>query len=142
MNIVDLLFGFGGRVNRAKYWLTLAIWLALWVLVLAFVLVSEFSTPSLILAALVFVPSCWSGIAVGVKRLHDREQSGWWLLLFYLAPAILDAAARNAGALGTVFSFASLAITIWAIVVLGFLRGTIGPNAYGPDPVAPKLGEH
>jgi uncharacterized membrane protein YhaH (DUF805 family) len=29
----------------------------------------------------------------------------------------------------------SFAITIWAIVELGFLRGTIGPNRYGPDPL-------
>ena len=31
----------------------------------------------------------------------------------------------------------SFAITVWAIVELGFLRGTLGPNRYGPDPLAP-----
>jgi uncharacterized membrane protein YhaH (DUF805 family) len=34
-----------------------------------------------------------------------------------------------------VLSLASLGISIWAIVVLGFLRGTRGPNRYGPDPL-------
>jgi len=32
-------------------------------------------------------------------------------------------------------SLLSFAISIWAIVVLGFLRGTRGPNRYGPDPL-------
>jgi uncharacterized membrane protein YhaH (DUF805 family) len=30
----------------------------------------------------------------------------------------------------------SLAIAIWALVELGFLRGTDGPNQHGPDPLA------
>jgi uncharacterized membrane protein YhaH (DUF805 family) len=34
------------------------------------------------------------------------------------------------------FSLASLAISIWAFVELGCLRGTAGPNKYGPDPLA------
>jgi len=36
-----------------------------------------------------------------------------------------------------VFQIASLAISIWALVELGFL-GTPGMNRYGPDPLAPK----
>ena len=34
-----------------------------------------------------------------------------------------------------VLSLAGLAISIWALVELGFLRGTQGDNAYGPDPL-------
>ena len=30
-----------------------------------------------------------SGIAVGIKRLHDRDKGGWWLLLFYVVPGLL-----------------------------------------------------
>jgi uncharacterized membrane protein YhaH (DUF805 family) len=142
MTMIDVLFGFQGRLNRAKYWLVLLIWLAIWFAVGAFVFFSGFSTASLVLSALVLMPSVWSGIAVGIKRLHDRDKTGWWLLLFYLAPILLDALARSSGGLGIAFSIPSLAISIWAIVELGFLRGTIGGNAYGPDPVAPKLAEH
>jgi uncharacterized membrane protein YhaH (DUF805 family) len=32
----------------------------------------------------------------------------------------------------------SFAISIWALVELGFLRGTPGPNQYGPDPLTPE----
>ena len=30
-----------------------------------------------------------SSLAVGVKRLHDRNKSGWYLVLFYIVPGIL-----------------------------------------------------
>jgi uncharacterized membrane protein YhaH (DUF805 family) len=36
---------------------------------------------------------------------------------------------------GLIFSLASLAVSLWALVELGFLRGTAGPNRYGPDPL-------
>ena len=41
---------------------------------------------------IVVIPMLVSGIAVGIKRLHDRNKSGWWLLLFYLRA---DRAARR-----------------------------------------------
>jgi uncharacterized membrane protein YhaH (DUF805 family) len=37
-------------------------------------------------------------------------------------------------------SLVSLAISLWGFVELGCLRGTIGPNQYGPDPIAPQPG--
>ena len=30
------------------------------------------------------VVSIWSSIAVGVKRLHDIDKSGWWMLLIFV----------------------------------------------------------
>jgi len=148
---IDLLFRFDGRINRGKYWLTVVLWLAVWLLVFALVYASGFSWLSIAIAALVFIPSLWSGIAVGIKRLHDREMSGTWLVLFYGAPVFLDALARPLFVypqmaafqwIGAALSFLSFAVSIWALVVLGFLRGTIGANAYGPDPVAPKPKAH
>src|SRR4029079_18039006 len=77
-----------------------------------------------------------SGLAVGVKRLHDRNKSGWYLLLFYVVPGILIIAAVGAyfamedGALvSAVLGFASFAVGVWAFVELACLRGTVGPNA-------------
>ena len=34
----------------------------------------------------------------------------------------------------------SFAHRLWALVELGCLRGTIGRNQYGPDPLAPTAG--
>lgn len=57
----------------------------------------------------VFLPS----IAVGVRRLHDLDKSGWWYLLI-LIPLL--------GALILIFFFVQ--------------KGTTGPNRFGEDPLA------
>jgi uncharacterized membrane protein YhaH (DUF805 family) len=140
IDFVDLLFGFQGRINRAKYWIAVLIYFIAWIVVGGLVWFLAFGL-SYILGAILFVllliVSIVSGIAVGIKRLHDRDKSGWWLLVFYLAPAILDGIGRGIDLLGVgfVFSIASFAITIWAFVELGCLRGTVGTNQYGPDPL-------
>ncbi|MEO0642403.1 MAG: DUF805 domain-containing protein [Pseudomonadota bacterium] len=61
------------------------------------------------------------GIAVTVRRFHDRDMSGWW----YLGLAL-------AGAIPFVGFIASI-----AFLVLMFLPGTDGPNRFGPDPKNP-----
>jgi uncharacterized membrane protein YhaH (DUF805 family) len=60
--------------------------------------------------------------------------SGWWLLVYYLLPPVLDGIGRAVG-VPVILSLAGSAISIWALVVLGFLRGTPGANQYGPDPL-------
>jgi uncharacterized membrane protein YhaH (DUF805 family) len=92
----------------------------------------------------------WPGIAVLIKRIHDRNKSGWlvWLLygpaiaafIFTVAAVIaMFASGESAGwALGVVaaiFWVAVVAIGIWFFVEFGCMRGTIGENRYGPDPV-------
>ena len=80
--------------------------------------------------AIPFIPIVISSVALAIKRLHDRNKSGWWLLVFYLLPGVID----NIGmytAVQLVFHLASLALSIWALVELGFLRGTSGSNKYG-----------
>jgi uncharacterized membrane protein YhaH (DUF805 family) len=77
-----------------------------------------------------------SWIAVGLKRLHDRDKTGWWLVLFYAVPGILSAAAPPIGTAGNLLLVLSFAIEIWALVEIGCLPGTAGPNQYGPDPLA------
>jgi hypothetical protein len=80
-------------------------------------------------------------LAVATKRLHDRDKSAWWLLLFYLVPAILQTIAYYTGAVEVrlILGLACLFIIIWYLIELGFLRGTTGPNRYGPDPLQTAL---
>jgi uncharacterized membrane protein YhaH (DUF805 family) len=90
-----------------------------------------------LIGLILLVLGTWSGLAVGVKRLHDRDKSGWWILLFWLGPSILggwQTATPDLGG-GLILSLAAGAIAIWAFVELGCLRGTAGPNQYGPDPL-------
>ncbi len=100
----------------------------------------ELEGGALIAVAIFALPIWVSGIAVGIKRLHDRDKSGWWILLFYFGPQVLNglatAAGENEQILSLLLSTASVALGIWAIVELGCLRGTPGPNRFGPDPLA------
>jgi len=148
---MSFLFGLEGRLNRAKLWGAYAIYvgIALLVILLAYGIVASSpragAAPVLsIVAVAVFVAFIVSSISVTVKRLHDRNRSGawWWLMIF--APAVLGeigsvAAVRSPEAMpvALLFTLASLIISIWAFIELFCLRGTIGANRYGPDPLDP-----
>jgi uncharacterized membrane protein YhaH (DUF805 family) len=89
-----------------------------------------------VIAIIIYTLLLISFIAIGIKRLHDRDKSGWWLLVFYVLPAVLSSIAEAAGTgLQFIFLLAILALWIWGFVELGCLRGTVGPNKYGSDPL-------
>jgi uncharacterized membrane protein YhaH (DUF805 family) len=135
MELAQIWFGFKGRINRAKYWLVLLVSSAIFVTAVLIAFAAQ-SWALGILAGLLLIPTLVSSLAVATKRLHDREKSAWWLLVFYLLPALLDGIANVIGDAGLVFSLASFGVSVWALVELGCLRGTIGDNQYGPDPLA------
>jgi uncharacterized membrane protein YhaH (DUF805 family) len=124
--MTNLLFGFQGRTNRAKFWLVaLAIFI---VEAILFAMlgsnVAMANDPQEALARMGPVASIvlllfgilvtWISIAVGIKRFHDRNKSGVWVLIIFV-PVIGS---------------------LWYLIECGFLKGTTGPNNYGPDPVA------
>ena len=142
MNWRALLFSFSGRINRAKYWLVVLL-MVLVLLVATAIGALVFpsgavgmAVPGVIVLLVIVVAVFVSGVAIATKRLHDRDKSAWWLLLFYLAPGFLGAIGDLTGDVGLIFHIVSVAISIWALVELGFLRGTTGPNRFGPDPLA------
>lgn len=135
MDWTSILFSFSGRINRAKYWAATLVVTAIIVIAIA-IAVSVDATPAWILILIVFVGAVYVGLAVATKRLHDRDKSAWWLVVFYLVPGILQSLGNVAGDAGIIFNLIGFAISIWALVELGFLRGTAGPNRYGPDPLA------
>jgi uncharacterized membrane protein YhaH (DUF805 family) len=134
-SIGTLLFSFRGRINRMPYWLVSLGMLIVMAAVFALVGVSGVLQSAMLLL-LLLIPSIWIGVALATKRLHDRNKSAWWLVIFYVLPGILEGIEGFAGDAGIVLLIASLALSIWALVELGFLRGTPGPNDYGPDPLA------
>jgi uncharacterized membrane protein YhaH (DUF805 family) len=150
MDWTTLLFGFNGRINRGKYWLAVLIYLLVWIAFVAasimwlggFDMDRMFSMVGAtlllwLIAIVIIVASIWSGIATGIKRLHDRAKSGWWIVLFWFGPSVLSGiGSTSAASTSFVFHIASFALTVWAFVELGCLRGTTGPNEYGPDPLA------
>ncbi len=108
-----LLFSFDGRIRRSSFWiasLSMAMVFGLINMVVGAVLGA--SDIAFVLALLLAVPQIWASLALQVKRWHDRDRSGWWILIG-LVPVIGG---------------------LWALVETGFLRGTVGPNRYGDEP--------
>jgi uncharacterized membrane protein YhaH (DUF805 family) len=144
MNWGQLFFNFNGRVNRAKFWIAALIFAAINVVMAVLDYVTDQSVVFQALNGMLSIVILISSIAIGVKRLHDRNKSGWYLLLFYLVPSILVVIGVLIGAfvddstiIATVLGLLAFAIGVWAFIEMGCLRGTIGVNQYGPDPVAP-----
>ena len=92
------------------------------------------TAPALAVVGLFFIPLIvalmWSSLSISVRRLHDRDKSGWWILMFGVLPGVL-------GVLPVVGALLSLPFSIWAFVELGCLRGAQGPNKYGENPLQP-----
>lgn len=115
-----LLTSFDGRINRAKFWVGIGIFIV--IAIVAFILDSilgtRFTTDSGdqigIIGILVMLASIYFAIALYAKRWHDRNKSGLWTLIG-LIPIIGG---------------------IWLLIELGILEGTRGANQYGPDPLA------
>ena len=95
-----------------------------------------------IFALATFIPS----VSVGVRRLHDTDRSGWWILLpllpifigafmlgFGLAGALGGAGLGSAATIGLVLLgvgvIASIVLLVWLCTA-----GTAGPNRFGEDP--------
>jgi uncharacterized membrane protein YhaH (DUF805 family) len=123
------IFSFKGRMGRARYWrLTslclLAIIAGLYAVVST---VNQTSTapvniPATIVAiagVLVFVAACVALFAVGVRRLHDRGKSGFWIILYYVVPCAMALLAIDPDGHSTVFLCVALVILVWAAVDLG-----------------------
>jgi uncharacterized membrane protein YhaH (DUF805 family) len=142
MTIGHLLFSFYGRINRAPFWLTSLAMFGVFFVLLVFLftpaggnVVARLGDP--LSFAVLLVPGIlmfWIGLAIGVKRLHDRNKSGAWIVLFWIVPLILLAASGLGGAL-RLLALPGYAIWIWGTVDMGFLRGTVGANQFGPDPI-------
>lgn len=53
-------------------------------------------------------------VAVSIRRLHDLDRSGWWLLISLTGVGLI------------------------VLLVWDCMRGTLGPNRFGPDALAPS----
>jgi uncharacterized membrane protein YhaH (DUF805 family) len=144
-DLFEFLFDSSGRINRAKYWISLLKYgiAGLLAAVILFTAAGIAAPLFIIMVVLVLIPWLLWGFAITTERLHDRDKSAWWLLVFYVLPAVLNQSAKAlgfAGAAGTVLYYiaevAGFALTIWGFVEIGFLRGSAGPNKYGSDPLA------
>jgi uncharacterized membrane protein YhaH (DUF805 family) len=152
-----LLFGLRGRIPRTDFWVGLVV-VAVMIALAALLHGHRVRGGSLgaffgvVAAVAMLSPYCLTALAV--KRLHDLDRSGWHALVL-LAAFVLGAVAalaywglRQGDILpearsfwtGVLYVTTGLAIAMLAslILKLGFARGSVGDNRFGPDPLAPK----
>ena len=130
---MDLLLVFSGRIGRIEWCLgqlTAILWiivtLALAVEVVGFSpnnfeITSLVEKPTLAASTILFgtviiFPAVWVTLAVNIKRLHDRNKSGFWLL------------ACGVPYIGI----------LWHVVECGLMPGTAERNTYGLPPTSFK----
>ena len=113
MNFIDAIkagfsgyFDFRGRSSRSEYW-----WFLLFVMVVNLV-VSILDTTNGLIVILVYLGLLIPMLSVQVRRLHDINRSGWWILISFvpLVGAIL-------------------------LIVWHCSKGTQGDNRFGMDPL-------
>jgi len=113
----EFFFSFRGRISRDEYWTRAFPILFPYGIMVTIISYAEsessrFPTVSFILSLI----SLWPGLAVIIKRLHDRNRSGWFLLTLFIP-------------------FLNIAFGVWIIIEVLFLKGIEGENRFGPDPI-------
>jgi uncharacterized membrane protein YhaH (DUF805 family) len=117
--MMQTLFSFSGRIRRSTFWLyALGMGVVVGVVVgVGIMLASSSSGGAMgivgsVIAFAAYIVALWAGLALQIKRWHDRDKSWVWIFI----------------------AFIPFVGAIWALVETGFLDGTPGPNKYGPSP--------
>ena len=128
MSLKNSLFSAKGRISRTTFWghiigIQVFIFAAVLPMVARSVIIENGKSTGGIIENLLFLYSAIilpiisiitfiADMNIGIKRFHDRNKSGWFMLLSFVP-------------------FVNLSV----LLELGFLKGTIGENQYGPDPI-------
>jgi uncharacterized membrane protein YhaH (DUF805 family) len=78
---------------------------------------------------------CVALVDVGVRRLHDRGRSGFWILLYYPAYLAVPLSLFDPDPVGAVriaLFCVALAIMVWSVIDLGLLKGKPADDRDGP----------
>lgn len=115
MRIIDTFLNPNGRLSRAHFWLA---YIGLGLVTACGACIADAlrghmgkADPSFQTLLLFLVPLAWVNLCLMVKRWHDRDRSGLWLLI-NLIPGIGQ---------------------MWTVIECGFIAGTPGDNRYGPS---------
>ena len=130
---------FEGRSRRKEYWMYVLLLIVVGVVIAvieAILGLRGMVGPYGPITALFLLATLLPSLSVGVRRLHDTDRSGWWLLIGY-APFLLSLCLMFIGIPQFAMILSVLAL-IGFIVLLVFMvmEGTKGPNQYGADPKA------
>lgn len=165
MGLVSILFSFHGRITRLQYWLGN---LVVGVGAVIIGVMATFVTASMVgddskeamatgviafslILLLISLATIWCGLALQVKRFHDRGRSGFWVLASFIPGtvfAITSVAAVMAGTLPDAGFIGPLLGFMWLVNFAMFIDLGLMPSAEskkydggptsGPSPLSPK----
>jgi uncharacterized membrane protein YhaH (DUF805 family) len=149
MDFGYLYTSFEGRINRKPYWIGLIVLIIIMMVIIfgaSFLLIGSIVEPTFQTRLVTFVLQIlflYPSTALMVKRLHDRNRPSYWAA-FILVPMVLKSLtdmmgmtgdALHQNALDYLLNIIVFVVSIWFFIELGCLRGTVGSNQYGPDPL-------
>lgn len=170
MNWTWYLFGFKGRINRAKYWLAglvivclMIVFAGLTVAVGLLSLTDKTSfgfdiddvfrildpanwhrvawaeVPSLFVKAIGTAVFLWIYLATSIKRLHDRDRSGRWIVPFFFIPGLYKQFSDRLPDSYLVLPLALIVVVllVWGCIEMFFLSGSRKTNRFGANPLLP-----
>lgn len=153
LSLLQTFFSPAGRLNRARFWFGLSVWIvALLAVAFASGLVigmligatdfsMELSRSVGFLVSLMFLYPLYALMA---KRLQDRGRPAWMALIGivpvfivqYLSSQGLIAGGGEPTIAEVVLGWIIILVVIWVVIDLGIMKGTPGPNRFGPDPLS------
>ncbi len=108
-----LFLTYEGRLNRQPFWIGNIILIAISIAG-SLIGMAIGGTLGNLISIIFSLAILYPAICIAIKRCHDRDKSGWWICI----------------------NFIPLIGGIWYLIEFGCLRGTGGPNRFGPDPLA------
>jgi uncharacterized membrane protein YhaH (DUF805 family) len=140
---------FTGRAPRAEFWWfylgTLVAYLVAMIVdsLVGIELLGPYGLFTLLIAVALILP----GLAATVRRLHDTNRSGWWVLIAVVPYFIMGVMMGRSMASGDTAGMASAGLVGLialaggiAMIVFMVLPGNKGDNRFGPDPHAGESG--
>lgn len=97
-----------------------------------------------LISLVVGIALTWLVTITAIRRLHDTDRRGWWMLLplgtccVGFIPMVMGAMAIRNGESGTGWMFIGVLIALSGVAYVLYLLtkpGTEGPNRFGPAPV-------
>jgi len=163
------LFRFDGRIDRARFWLAIPVLFGLMMTVgLVIVAIHGLlgnaapfhlgasdlfklvdpdayrsltwaDLPRLLIKLVGTSLLMWVYFATSIKRLHDRDKSGWWMVPFFAVPGLYNQFADRLldSPADLPLAFATGALYLWGFVEMYCLKGSRKTNRFGADPLAP-----
>jgi len=163
------LFRFDGRIDRAKLWLAvpvlLGLMMALGTVIAAIHILFSGGTafhfgasdlfklvdpdawraltwadlPRLLIKLFGTSLVMWVYFAISIKRLHDRDKSGWWMVPFFAAPGLYNQFADRLpdSHADLPLAIAAFGVGVWGFIEMYCLNGSRNTNRFGADPLTP-----